>query len=125
MARVRPADGPRSREIHGHLPGDEVWLIAEFRPDETKYYLSNLPASASFKTAVSSIKARWSCEQMQAARWAPRRARTPPNDLSIARSSRANEAAIVNQGYANPASRMRHSHLSDSELAATPARATR
>jgi SRSO17 transposase len=64
MARVRPADGPRSREIHGHLPGDEVWLIAEFRADETKYYLSNLPASASFKTVVSSIKARWSCEQM-------------------------------------------------------------
>jgi len=64
MARVRPADGPRSREISGHLPGDEVWLIAEFRSDETKYYLSNLPASASFKTVVSAIKARWSCEQM-------------------------------------------------------------
>jgi SRSO17 transposase len=64
MARVRPADGLRSRVIHGHLPGEEVWLIAEFRSDETKYYLSNLPASATFKTVVSAIKARWSCEQM-------------------------------------------------------------
>lgn len=63
MMRVRPADGPRMPNNH-HLPGDEVWLIAEFRSDETKYYFSNLPASASFKKVVSSIKARWSCEQM-------------------------------------------------------------
>lgn len=38
--------------------------MAEFRAAETKYYLSNLPASASFKKVVSTIKARWSCEQM-------------------------------------------------------------
>ena len=47
-----------------HLPGDEVWLIAEFRTDETKYYFSSLPASAPQKQVVSAIKARWSCEQM-------------------------------------------------------------
>jgi SRSO17 transposase len=64
MLRVRPADGPRTHPNNYHLPGDEVWLIAEFRTDETKYYLSNLPASASFKSIVSAIKARWSCEQM-------------------------------------------------------------
>jgi SRSO17 transposase len=64
MSRVRPADGPRAHPTNHHLPGDEVWLIAEFRSDETKYYLSNLPASAPFKKVVSSIKARWSCEQM-------------------------------------------------------------
>lgn len=64
MLRVCPADGPRTRPNNYHLPGDEVWLIAEFRTTETKYYLSNLPASASFKRVVSAIKARWSCEQM-------------------------------------------------------------
>lgn len=64
MMRVRPADGPRTPPNNYHLPGDEVWLIAEFRKDETKYYLSNLPATASFKKVVSAIKARWSCEQM-------------------------------------------------------------
>jgi SRSO17 transposase len=64
MTRVRPADGPRMANTTRHLPGDEVWLIAEFRSNETKYYFSSLPASASFKTVVSAIKARWSCEQM-------------------------------------------------------------
>jgi SRSO17 transposase len=64
MIRVRPADGPRIHPNNYHLPGDEVWLIAEFRKDETKYYLSNLPATASFKKVVAAIKARWSCEQM-------------------------------------------------------------
>ncbi len=32
--------------------------------EETKYYLSNLPASAASRKVVPSIKARWSCEQM-------------------------------------------------------------
>jgi SRSO17 transposase len=64
MMRVRPADGPRMPANNHHLPGDEAWLIAEFRSEETKYYLSSLPASASFKKVVSAIKARWSCEQM-------------------------------------------------------------
>ena len=64
MLRVRPADGPRTHPNNYHLPGDEVWLIAEFRTDETKYYFSNLPASVSIKKVVSSVKARWSCEQV-------------------------------------------------------------
>jgi SRSO17 transposase len=64
MKRVCPADGPRMPATNHHLPGEEVWLIAEFRADETKYYLSNLPESASIKMVVSTIKARWSCEQM-------------------------------------------------------------
>jgi len=64
MMRVCPADGPRMPGNNHHLPGDEAWLIAEFRSEETKYYLSSLPASASFKKVVSAIKARWSCEQM-------------------------------------------------------------
>jgi SRSO17 transposase len=64
IMRIRPADGPRMPTTNHHLPGDEVWLIAEFRSEETKYYFSNLPASASFKKVVSAIKARWSCEQM-------------------------------------------------------------
>ena len=49
---------------HSPRAGEEVWLIAEFRSEETKYYFSNLPASASLKKVVSAIKARWSCEQM-------------------------------------------------------------
>lgn len=64
LTRVRPADGPRMPGNNHHLPGDEVWLVAEFRTDETKYYLSSLPASASHKQVVAAVKARWSCEQM-------------------------------------------------------------
>jgi SRSO17 transposase len=60
--RVRPADG----QDVGHrlrLPGAEVWLIAERRKNERKYYLSNLLANASLKTLAASVKARWACEQ--------------------------------------------------------------
>lgn len=60
--RVRPADG----DDIGHrvrLPGEEVWLVAEQRANETKYYLSNYPASASLKQLAAMIKARWACEQ--------------------------------------------------------------
>jgi SRSO17 transposase len=60
--RVRPADG----EDVGHrlrLPGPEVWLIAERRKNETKYYLSNYPANASLKVLTTTVKARWACEQ--------------------------------------------------------------
>jgi SRSO17 transposase len=60
--RVRVGDGPRVKDGI-HLPGDEVWLIAERRTDETRYYLSNLPANASLKALATSIKARWVCEQ--------------------------------------------------------------
>lgn len=62
MVRVRPADGPRMPVTNHHSPGEEVWLVAEFRTNDTKYYLSNLPASASMKQVVAAIKARWSCE---------------------------------------------------------------
>ena len=64
LTRVRPADGPRMPVTNHHLPGDEVWLIAEFRTDETRYYLSNFPATAKHKDVIASIKARWACEQM-------------------------------------------------------------
>lgn len=61
--RVRAADGPETTD-RVHLPGDEVWLVAERRSaTETKYYLTNHPANASLKTIASAIKARWSCEQ--------------------------------------------------------------
>jgi len=60
--RVRIGDGPRVKDGI-HLPGDEVWLIAERRADEIRYYLSNRPATASLKTLAASVKARWACEQ--------------------------------------------------------------
>jgi SRSO17 transposase len=60
--RVRVGDGPRVKD-GVHLPGDEVWLIAEKRRDEIRYYLSNRPATASLKTLAASVKARWACEQ--------------------------------------------------------------
>ncbi|MGC4087818.1 MAG: IS701 family transposase [Polyangiaceae bacterium] len=61
--RVRAADGPETID-RIHLPGDDVWLVAERRSaTETKYHLTNHPANASLKTIASAIKARWSCEQ--------------------------------------------------------------
>jgi SRSO17 transposase len=61
--RVRVADGPRGPR-HGHLPGEEVRLIGEWRSSgERKYYLSNLPARTSLRRVVAAIKARWVCEQ--------------------------------------------------------------
>jgi SRSO17 transposase len=60
--RVRPADGTDV----GHrvrLPSDEVWLIAEARTNETKYYLCNYAQNTSLKELAATIKARWSCEQ--------------------------------------------------------------
>lgn len=60
--RVRVADGERaSRGVR--LPGKKAWLIAERRTNETRYYLSNHPASVSLRTLAAAIKARWSCEQ--------------------------------------------------------------
>jgi len=62
-ARVRVADGPRSPR-HGHLPGEEVWLVGEWRSSgERKYYLSNLPPGTSLRRLAATIKARWVCEQ--------------------------------------------------------------
>ena len=62
--RVRVADGPRMSRAQ-HLPGDEkVWLVAEKRAKgETKYHLSNLPASTPLRELAGVIKARWVCEQ--------------------------------------------------------------
>lgn len=65
--RVRAADGPTQRigtMGNQHLPGEEVWLIGEFRASgERKYYLSNLPGEATLKQLAGLIKARWICEQ--------------------------------------------------------------
>jgi len=61
--RVRVADGPRSPR-HGHLPGEEVWLVGEWRSSgERKYYLSNLPPDTALRRLAATIKARWVCEQ--------------------------------------------------------------
>jgi SRSO17 transposase len=63
-ARVRIADGPTIARGQ-RLPGDEeVWLVGEERATgERKYYVSNLPATATLKELASAIKARWVCEQ--------------------------------------------------------------
>lgn len=65
--RVRIADGPPQRiknKGQQHLPGDEAWLIGEHRAsEEKKYYLANLPAATDLRTLVTTIKARWVCEQ--------------------------------------------------------------
>lgn len=61
--RVRVADGP----VFGnnqHLPGEEVWLVGEWRSSgERKYCLSNWPARITRQALVGAIKARWVCEQ--------------------------------------------------------------
>ncbi len=65
--RVRAADGPPQRILdkgQQHLPGEEAWLIGEWRSSgERKYYLANLPARAGLKKLAAAIKARWVCEQ--------------------------------------------------------------
>ena len=63
IVRVRPADGPESKD-GVHLPGDPAWLVCErLSNGDRKYYLTSLPASASRKKIVGTIKARWACEQ--------------------------------------------------------------
>ena len=62
--RVRVADGPCNAE-NTRLPGEEVWLIGEWRDSgEKKYYLSNLPKRTSLRRLAAAVKARWSCEQV-------------------------------------------------------------
>ena len=47
-----------------HLPGEEMWLVGEWRSSgERKYYLSNLPPRTSLRALAGAIKARWVCEQ--------------------------------------------------------------
>jgi SRSO17 transposase len=63
IVRVRPADGAEVKD-GVHLPGDPAWLVCEqLSNGDRKYYLANLPASASRKKIVGTIKARWACEQ--------------------------------------------------------------
>ena len=63
VTRIRVADGA----VWGnnrHLPGDQAWLVGEWRTSgERKYYLSNLPPRTSQRALVAAIKARWVCEQ--------------------------------------------------------------
>ncbi len=65
--RVRVADGHKHRMRDNRMqcmPGDEVWLVGERRPNgEQKYYVSNLPADTSLRKLAATIKARWVCEQ--------------------------------------------------------------
>jgi SRSO17 transposase len=65
--RVRVADGHKHRMRDNRMqcmPGDEVWLVGEKRPNgEQKYYVSNLPPETPLKKLAATIKARWICEQ--------------------------------------------------------------
>jgi SRSO17 transposase len=61
--RVRVGDG-KTWANNRHLPGEEVWLVGEWRSNgERKYYLSNLPPRTSLRALAAAIKARWVCEQ--------------------------------------------------------------
>ena len=61
--RVRVGDGATFAN-NRHLPGEEVWLLGEWRANgERKYYLSNLPPRTSRRALTRAIKARWVCEQ--------------------------------------------------------------
>ena len=61
--RVRVGDGPLTRTAR-HLPGDEAWLVGEWRDNgERKFYLSNLAPRTSLRALAAAIKARWVCEQ--------------------------------------------------------------
>jgi len=65
--RIRIADGNPQRILdkgQQHMPGEEAWLVGEWRSNkERKYYLSNLPAEATLTALAAAIKARWVCEQ--------------------------------------------------------------
>lgn len=61
--RVRPANRHIPRSEDGALP--EVWLIAEWPPDEpepVKYWLSNISPDTPLKTLVRLAKLRWRIE---------------------------------------------------------------
>jgi len=61
--RIRVGDGA-SWANNRHLPGEEVWLVGEWRSGgERKYHLSNLPPRTSLRALAGAIKARWVCEQ--------------------------------------------------------------
>jgi SRSO17 transposase len=61
--RIRVGDG-KTWANNRHLPGNEVWLVGEWRSSgERKYYLSTLPPRTSLRALAAAIKARWVCEQ--------------------------------------------------------------
>jgi SRSO17 transposase len=61
--RVRVGDGATFAN-NRHLPGEEVWLLGEWRANgERKYYLSNLVSRTSRRALARAVKARWVCEQ--------------------------------------------------------------
>ena len=61
--RIRAGDGATWAN-NRHLPGEEVWLVGEWRSSgERKYHLSNLPPRTSLRALAGAIKARWVCEQ--------------------------------------------------------------
>lgn len=63
MTRVREGDNPVWAN-NRHLPGDEVWLVREWRASgERNFYLSNLPPRTTRSILAGTIKARWACEQ--------------------------------------------------------------
>jgi SRSO17 transposase len=62
-ARIRVGDGATWAN-NRHLPGQEVWLVGEWRASgERKYHLSNLAPGTSLRALAAAIKARWVCEQ--------------------------------------------------------------
>ena len=61
--RVRVADGPLNAQ-GTRLPGEELWLIGEWRDSgEKRYYLSTLPKPTAPRRLAATVKARWACEQ--------------------------------------------------------------
>jgi SRSO17 transposase len=61
--RIRAGDGATWGN-NRHLPGEEVWLVGEWRTNgERKYHLSNLPPRTPLRALAAAIKARWVCEQ--------------------------------------------------------------
>jgi len=61
--RIRVGDGRPTRTAR-HLPGDEAWLVGEWRDGgERKFYLNNLAPRTSLRALAAAIKARWVCEQ--------------------------------------------------------------
>jgi SRSO17 transposase len=61
--RVRVGDGATWAN-NRHLPGEEMWLVGEWRSSgERKYYLSHLPPRTAPRALAGAIKARWVCEQ--------------------------------------------------------------
>lgn len=71
VTRIRVAAKPEACAGDGavwgnnrRLPGNEAWLVGEWRTSgERKYHLSNLPRRTSQRALAAAIKARWVCEQ--------------------------------------------------------------